>query len=528
MSSNKSNNLPSTILLDGRGRIPRDPSRRSLRSSPKPSTIAQEVEEMTLEKYAAKVTKEVDDMMIDKDVAGEDTSFTEDIYEVLNREKKEGVRKMYKRYQQVFFEFNELKQVHDKEIMFSDKNMLSFFRFCRAKYAPSTLWVIYSCINEMAQSMLGCDLRSRVLVSKYLKSQSSHYITKKSKTFTADQMHHAIMMCQESNDPSETLLGVGVSLQYYGLLRSADLKNILIEDVEIQPCGKITVTFDHGRKRRNEGFKFDIPSCYKPLFEKYLSEIKEDDPENSQFLKNFNKKSKMRIQNAGKENIKQFPKRQCILLKIDPKGYTTHAYRRSAATNLADQGVSKTNLKRHGQWKSDTAVEVYIAQSKPIRYERMSKLMPTQDQEKFLNNPKSLQTLKTVKEDSEINQNKKKTSDNQELDDTLFLELDVNNPEVPENEPLTMFSQDVSVETKKSNIATLLKQMDECSNGEDDVSTASDTSMTTNYRSKTPNKVSSSMTKDNVITGINGLEGLHDLIKSGGGAVFNNCTFKMK
>jgi len=47
-------------------------------------------------------------------------------------------------------------------------------------------------------------------------------------------------------------------------------------------------------------------------------------------------------------------------------GYTVHAFRRSAATNLADAGVSFVNLKRHGQWKSDSVIEGYIANSKAL------------------------------------------------------------------------------------------------------------------------------------------------------------------
>jgi len=56
---------------------------------------------------------------------------------------------------------------------------------------------------------------------------------------------------------------------------------------------------------------------------------------------------------------------------------TTTCFRRSAATNLADAGVSLVNLKRHGQWKSDTVAERYIANSVPLRQERATKLLPS-------------------------------------------------------------------------------------------------------------------------------------------------------
>ena len=63
----------------------------------------------------------------------------------------------------------------------------------------------------------------------------------------------------------------------------------------------------------------------------------------------------------------------------NPETFSNHSWRRSAATNLADAGVSKTNLKRHGQWSSDATVEGYIAQSRPLRLERVNKLQPQDD-----------------------------------------------------------------------------------------------------------------------------------------------------
>ena len=64
------------------------------------------------------------------------------------------------------------------------------------------------------------------------------------------------------------------------------------------------------------------------------------------------------------------------MLNISSEKYTTHCWRRSAATNLADRGVSFINLKRHGQWKSDSVVEGYIANSEPIRREHETCLLP--------------------------------------------------------------------------------------------------------------------------------------------------------
>ncbi len=43
--------------------------------------------------------------------------------------------------------------------------------------------------------------------------------------------------------------------------------------------------------------------------------------------------------------------------------YTSHCFRRSGATFLADGGISLENLKRFGRWKSTTCAERYVADS---------------------------------------------------------------------------------------------------------------------------------------------------------------------
>jgi hypothetical protein len=53
----------------------------------------------------------------------------------------------------------------------------------------------------------------------------------------------------------------------------------------------------------------------------------------------------------------------------DPLKYTGQCFRRTSATALADSGASRTSLKRHGAWKSDSVVEGYLHNSKKIRTE---------------------------------------------------------------------------------------------------------------------------------------------------------------
>ena len=98
-----------------------------------------------------------------------------------------------------------------------------------------------------------------------------------------------------------------------------------------------------------------------------------------QLLKKWNGRTKHRIQNMGRNNLNILQETACSKLKKSKNGYTSHCWRRSAATNLADAGVLFINLKRHGQWVSDSVVEGYIANSKPQHQERLHCLLPAEN-----------------------------------------------------------------------------------------------------------------------------------------------------
>ena len=161
---------------------------------------------------------------------------------------------------------------------------------------------------------------------------------------------------------------------------------IQIDDVKVEDLGSekvIEVMFKHEHKWRNEGFQYYIPSKFFLMFARCLEEICQDTVAagNLQFLKNDNKVWRKRVQNTGKNNVNMLHVAACKILQRNRKGYSSHCWRRSAATNLADAGVSLINLKRHGQWVSDRVVEGYIANSLPLRKERLNCLLPAEEKE---------------------------------------------------------------------------------------------------------------------------------------------------
>ena len=121
--------------------------------------------------------------------------------------------------------------------------------------------------------------------------------------------------------------------------------------------------------KKNEGFKYEEPSIYYPVFKKYAGQICETtfDKGMVQFLKNWNIQAKHHVQNVWRYQINLLHGIACEILGKDPTTYTSHTWHQSAATNLADTSVSFINLKRHGQWISDFVVEGYIVNAEVLR-----------------------------------------------------------------------------------------------------------------------------------------------------------------
>ena len=78
------------------------------------------------------------------------------------------------------------------------KNLTAFFNSIKTKYATSTLWVIYSCINSYMIDQYGSNLRSLVRLTRHMKMKTSYYVSKKSGTFSAEQIHEVIAHCMNN------------------------------------------------------------------------------------------------------------------------------------------------------------------------------------------------------------------------------------------------------------------------------------------------------------------------------------------
>ena len=290
------------------------------------------------------------------------------------------VRRMYTTYQNKYITFMRRNKCTD---YLDDEAMVAFLEECSNVYAPTTLWVIYSCVNKMFILNWKENLNNWPRVRDYMKAKTLMYVAKKAATFTAEEIDDALTHYTLSDDHHDRLAAMHIILSYFGLLRLSDVLKVQKKDLSWDRhdrCWK--VTFEYSRKRKNPGFCFLIPKKWSAFVTSYFNEVDDIDYSPTdhkvppRFLRNYHKVKMRRQQNAGENNLSQIAKATAELVGLDPTHYSNHSWRRSAATNLADRGVSLTNLKRMGQWQSDKVAEGYIACSRPLRLERMMKLLP--------------------------------------------------------------------------------------------------------------------------------------------------------
>ena len=255
---------------------------------------------------------------------------------------------------------------------YNDENtIMNFMEYMSNIYGQGSLWSIFSALNSRLKRKEGKDQKHMVRLMIVMKDMTGDYVAMKACVFGADEIKE-VLVNLDVEVPKELLAKVGIALLFFGMLRQGEVMKLKKGDVSVGKTG-VHVDFPYATKTRTTGFSYLIPKYLMEAFKVYLGQVSAV-PVNERFLKNWSVKGKKRIQNCGVNMVKKWSPESAIKVNKNPKGFTTHSFRRSAATTLADAGVSITNLKRHGRWRSDAVAEGYIDNSKPLLIEKVSML----------------------------------------------------------------------------------------------------------------------------------------------------------
>ena len=107
---------------------------------------------------------------------------------------------------------------------------------------------------------------------------------------------------------------------------------------------------------------FIIPEKDVSSINKYIN-LRHNKAKSNRFFLRY-QMGKCTCQVIGTHNFESIPREIASYLNLETfEEYTTHAFRRTSTTVLANAGADNLALKRHGGWKSDAVVQDYIEES---------------------------------------------------------------------------------------------------------------------------------------------------------------------
>ena len=190
----------------------------------------------------------------------------------------------------------------------------------------------------------------------------------KAKILTFRQIKKAIAELGEDKD--DIIYKVIILLMYFGLLRGTEVLSIKRDELSFIDTGEIQVEYRNSSKTRVKGFSYLIPKVYRKEFQDFLDDWSPDGGD--ALLKNYNAKYSNRKKKTGWRTMEKMCRRVEEVLDLKSGSLTTHTFRRSGATSLANAGATLIQLKRAGRWQSSKVAEGYIENCLPEKRKQVS------------------------------------------------------------------------------------------------------------------------------------------------------------
>ena len=253
----------------------------------------------------------------------------------------------------------------------NEEDFLQFFDYLKTEknFVASSIWAIYSRLNAMFQLKHGDKLQIYPRVTQLLKSYEENYQRSVASTFTKDQLS-TFLENEELCTPYWITRKVIAVLMISGGLRMQELKNLNFGDlVKKNDCYEVKFKRLKQRGEKNDG-KFIVNADMSRHITKYLCDLKLQfgDEVKGQFIKGTplkqNGTSTFVNQNMGKNTLCDIGKDIAKALNLpNPSSYTSHTFRRSAATIAVESGSTTQELKNHFGWTSEKTADRYVDNS---------------------------------------------------------------------------------------------------------------------------------------------------------------------
>lgn len=195
---------------------------------------------------------------------------------------------------------------------------------------------------------------------------SRTHLPKKAPVFSQDDLNRFLI--ESPSTPDFVTQKLTVLFAINGALRCKEIAYIHWNDVELEDDGLFVSVPCSKTDQNKTGFRFFCPKsdderlCALAIFDKYKSFFTEESIEGRLFRKFRNNKPTK--QPLGYHYFEKVARSIATFLQIEnSEKYTSHSFRRSAATIISNNGATVEQIKSFGRWKSTTVMEGYLENS---------------------------------------------------------------------------------------------------------------------------------------------------------------------
>lgn len=244
---------------------------------------------------------------------------------------------------------------------FSEETILAYIQKEYKDIAPNTKWSRFSMLKLMISNNQNINIGRYSKVIQLLKRKSVGYKPKKSNVFSQEEV---IKFLLDADDLQYLVHKVALTVGLFGGLRREEITLLKASNVKDRgDC--ISVVIPSTKTYISRVFVISPLKVkevnFLDIVRKYIK-LRPKVPHDRFFL--GYKNDKCTKQAIGVNTIGDYPKVIATFLKLtDPRSFTGHTFRRTAATFMADAGLSMLEMKRNFGWKSDSVAEGYIQDS---------------------------------------------------------------------------------------------------------------------------------------------------------------------
>jgi len=249
-----------------------------------------------------------------------------------------------------------------------EESLVAFFKHLRLekKFASTTLWTCYSCINSMMKRKYNVKLQSLPRLTMLLKGFDTD-VKEKALIFDEAEIKKFMLADMET---TYWLVRQAISIvAYFGGLRLQECQDLLLEKIVRNQDG-FKIVHSRVKQRsdqRETAFLVPAEGGFADRLAVYLDKVHTAlNKYSGRVWWTGTKGSILKSQPMGRNMIGKVPHDVASRLNLENTAqYTFHSYRRTSASSAANGSMSADQMQTFFGWKHPSMCQEYISTSRP-------------------------------------------------------------------------------------------------------------------------------------------------------------------